>query len=164
MEYVSAQINTTNGDSYEISLVPPDTRLISANILQALGRDVSFATIYLERTKGFSTTPLRVLSRIADIIAEAFISHEDMIICYFCDPFSILPVNKKNVPVQEYRSRLFQDLFNRYVRHRGIDDVNLVVVEIPGIDEMNYVHLYVRNCHMKYVSIISEEFRKDYGK
>ena len=56
-----------------------------------------------------------------------------------------IPKTKKNkMPPQEYRSRLFDVMFQRYVKLHGIRGVRLSVVEVNGINEI-YYFLFILN-------------------
>lgn len=164
MVYLSALLKAGSHDSYHISIESLSEKLLSDQIKLTLRDQIDLVGIYLEQLSGSSTTSIASLGRIAEIIAECFMQNPNIILCYYCDFISMLPSTRKAMPVQEYRSKLFQKLFNRYVAGHHVNGVSLVIIEVNGVDETNYVHIITREVHMKYVSLIGEEIRKDYGK
>ena len=61
---------------------------------------------------------------------------------------------------QEYRSRLFERMFQRYVKQHQLDGVRLSVVEINGINEKYYVHVIYRNGHSMLASMIGSDIKE----
>ena len=68
------------------------------------------------------------------------------------------------MPPQEYRSRLFDKMFQRYTRQNGIIDIRLSVVEINGINEKYYFHVIYRETHSLLASIIGHDLQEGYDK
>ena len=75
------------------------------------------------------------------------------------------PKTKKNkMPPQEYRSKLFGVMFQRYVKLHGIQDVRLSVVEVNGINEIYYFHVIYREAHSVLAALIGSDLREGFGK
>ena len=90
---------------------------------------------------------------------------EDVIICYYCDFINPIPKTKKNsMPPQEYRSKLFDLMFQRYVKQHGIEGVRLSVVEVNGINEIYYFHVIYREPHSMLASMIGSDLKEGLGK
>lgn len=68
------------------------------------------------------------------------------------------------MPPKEYRSRLFDKMFQRYCQQHGITDVQLSVVEINGINEKYYFHVIYRKSHSSVASIIGRDLREGFDK
>lgn len=103
---------SSEGDVYHITL-SEDNGFLSADVLDAL-KDVTVVGVELRRIYGTNTTSHRVLSAIEDTIADFFSQRENVIICYYCDFINPIPKTTKNtMPPQEYRSRLFDNMFQR---------------------------------------------------
>ncbi len=132
-----------DGDVYHITL-SEDKGVLSSDALDAL-KDITVVGIELRRLAGNHATGHDVLIAIEDIIAELFFQRDDVIICYYCDFINPIPHTKKNtVPPQEYRSMLFDRMFQRYTKQKDIKGVRLSVVEINGINEKYYFHVIYR--------------------
>ena len=94
------------GDVYHITL-SENHGILSSNVIEALGY-VTVVGIDLRRLLGNHVTDQKVLSALAETIADFFFQNENVIICYYCDFLSVIPNTTKNtMPPQEYRSRLF---------------------------------------------------------
>lgn len=154
---------SSTGDVYHITL-SEDHGVLSSEAFDTLN-DVNIVGIELRRLAGRNATGQEVLSAIENIIAEFFIEHENAIICYYCDFINPIPHTSKNsMPPQEYRSRLFDKMFQRYCQQHGITDVQLSVVEINGINEKYYFHVIYRKSHSSVASIIGRDLREGFDK
>ena len=68
------------------------------------------------------------------------------------------------MPPQEYRSRLFERMFQRYVKQHNIGDVRLSVVEVNGTNEKYYFHVIYRERHSMLASMIGSDIKDGLGK
>ena len=147
------------GDVYHITLSESND-ILSKSVLDALD-DVHIAGVDLRRLEGTHVTDQKFLTALANTIAEFFLRDEHLIICYYCDFLNLIPNTKKNtMPPQEYRSRLFERMFQRYVKQHQLDGVRLSVVEINGINEKYYVHVIYRNGHSMLASMIGSDIKE----
>ncbi|MBR5918606.1 MAG: hypothetical protein IKZ83_01720 [Prevotella sp.] len=152
-----------DGDVYHITL-SEDNGVLSAGLLETLG-ETYVVGIDLRRLSGKHVTGQEVLSALSNTIAEFFLQNEDVIICYYCDFLNSIPNTTKNtMPPQEYRSRLFEKMFQRYVRQNEINSVRLSVVEVNGIDEKYYFHVIYRESHSMLASMIGSDLKEGFGK
>lgn len=121
--------------------------------------------IELRRISGNHVTGHEVLLAIENVIAEMFLQRADVIIFYYCDFINPIPHTLKNtMPVQEYRSRLFERMFQRYTRLRALNDVRLSVVEINGSVEKYYFHVIYREVHSLLATLIGQDLKEGFDK
>jgi hypothetical protein len=154
---------SSTGDVYHI-ILSDGHGVLSSEAIDALS-DVDIVGIELRRLAGDNAAGQEVLKAIESTIAEFFLNHEDVIICYYCDFINPIPHTSKNsMPPQEYRSRLFDKMFQRYTRQNGIIDIRLSVVEINGINEKYYFHVIYRETHSLLASIIGHDLQEGYDK
>jgi len=154
---------SSEGDIYHITL-SEDNGLLSASAVDSLN-DVTLVGIELRRLAGSHITGQEVLEAIENTIADFFLQNPNVIICYYCDFINPIPKTSKNtMPPQEYRSRLFERMFQRYTRHRSISDVRLSVVEINGINEKYYFHVIYREVHSLLASLIGHDLKEGFSK
>lgn len=151
------------GDVYHITL-SEDHSVLSQEAFETLG-NTRVVGIELRRLAGRNTTGPEVLEALEKTIAEVFMEQEDVIICYYCDFINPIPKTKKNsMPPQEYRSKLFDLMFQRYVKQHGIEGVRLSVVEVNGINEIYYFHVIYREPHSMLASMIGSDLKEGLGK
>lgn len=163
MEDFIRVFRSSAGDVYHITL-SEDHSVLSSDAIGAL-HEVHVVGIELRRLAGKNTTGQEVLAAIESTIAEFFVEHEDVIICYYCDFINPIPHTSKNtIPPQEYRSRLFDKMFQRYSQQHGITDVRLSVVEINGINEKYYFHVIYREAHSLLASMIGRDLKEGFDK
>jgi hypothetical protein len=129
-----------------------------------LAEGIEVLDIELERTKGLNVTSHKVLSKIEECIADVFLTHENAMICFFCDFISLIPSMKKDMSVQEYRSCLFSRMFERYVTAHCIEGVKNQIVIVKGVAEDYFAHIIAREEHIHYAKLIDDGIRKDFGK
>lgn len=154
---------SSTGDVYHITL-SEDHSVLSPEANDAM-HGVNVVGIELRRLAGKNATGHEVLAAIEDTIAELFFQRDDVIICYYCDFINPIPHTKKNtVPPQEYRSMLFDRMFQRYTKQKDIKGVRLSVVEINGINEKYYFHVIYREAHSFLASIIGHDLREGFDK
>lgn len=163
MEDFVRLLTSDEGDSYLIT-ISEDTTFFSKETLQIIG-NVKVTGIDLQRLKGIAPTSVEMLTAIGNIIADYFLSHNDVMIFYYCDFINRIPhTSKKNVPPQEYRSNLFKLMFERYMSTHNVDNVHLSVITVQGVEETFYFHLIYRECHAHLAPIISQDINEGYSK
>lgn len=163
MQEFIREISTAQGDVFRISLVEEGS-LLSRDTISVLG-DIELMGIELQRLAGRSTASHEVLEAIEEFIASVFVQHENVVIFYYCDFVNPIPrTNKVNMSAQEYRSILFEKMFERYIKHHGIDNVHLSVITVDGAVESFYFHLIYREAHAHLVPIINKDLKEGYGK
>lgn len=154
---------SSTGDVYHITL-SEDHSVLSSEVIDAM-KDVNVVGIELRRLAGHNTTGQEVLVAIESTIADYFVSHENSIICYYCDFINPIPRTKKNsMPPQQYRSLLFDRMFQRYTMLHGITNIRLSVVEINGINEKYYFHVIYRETHSLLASLIGRDLKEGFDK
>ena len=157
-------ITSDSGDEYKLQFSSDRSGIIADAILDHLNSNgIEVVEIGLGRVKGLNVTSHQVLSQIEECIADLMQRHQNVLLSFFCDFIHFVP-SKKNIPVQEYRSRLFSAMFNRYVAQHHIDGVCNHVVEIEGVAETFYFHVIYRKEHEAYAEMIAEGHQKDFGK
>lgn len=163
MEDLVRIFKSPEGDVYHITL-SEDHSVLSQEVLESLG-NIRVVGIELRRLAGTNATGHDVLAALEDDIAEVFLQNDDVIICYYCDFINPIPRTKKNgMPPQEYRSKLFDMMFQRYTKTHGIHDVRLSVVEIKGVNEIYYFHVIYRESHSMLAALIGSDLREGFGK
>ena len=163
MEDIVRIFKSSDGDVYHITL-SEDKGVLSSDALEIL-KDVTVVGIELRRLSGNHSTGHDVLAAIEDTIAKLFLQNDDLIICYYCDFINPIPRTTKNsMPPQEYRSKLFDRMFQRYTKQRGIRDIRLSVVEINGINEKYYFHVIYREAHSFLASVIGHDLKEGFDK
>ena len=157
-------ITSESGDEYKLQFTTERSGIIADVLLDLLvGNDIEVVEIGLARVKGQNVTSPLVLARIEESIANIMQRHRNVILSFFCDFIHVVP-SKKKISVQEYRSRLFSAMFNRYVSQHHLHDYCNHVVEIEGVSEPFFFHVIYRKEHEVYADMIAEGHQKDFGK
>lgn len=157
------EITTQQGDVLRVGL-SFERRLLSSEALELIG-ETELMGVELLRIAGNKTIGHDALQAIEEFIAGVFDRNDNLMIFYFCDFINPIPKTSKNkMSPQEYRSRLFEKMFERYVHLHNMNDVHLSVITVDGIDETYYFHLIYRGIHEKFASIINSDIKEGYSK
>lgn len=115
MEGFVRVFSTQQGDILQISF-SEETNLLSKEAISHIG-DIKLMGIELLRVKGTNTIGTNVLHYIEESVSEVLSLCSNAMIVYYCDFISPIPKTNKNaMPPQEYRSRLFENMFRRYIK------------------------------------------------
>jgi len=158
-------IRSEEGDEYKLQFTTDRSGIVANVLLDKIENHGLFIVeIGLGRTKGVNVTNHRVLAQIEQCIADVLLGNPNFMLVFFCDFISLLPSMNKNMSVQEYRSRLFSRMFERYVAQHHITDIFNRVTIVEGVAENYYFHIIARKRHLVYADMISAGIQKDFGK
>ena len=161
-------------NEYRILLTSVDTEVLPEHIQKVLvRRKVDISELMIERIRGNETTGQEVLHEITSWVAEAFADNPNMIIYYSCDDMNPIPSRNQNsdnsdIPVNEYRSRLFTDIFNTYMTSHQVSGVVNTPIQLDnfenGVGYSLYFHLIARDIHSDVVEMLKDTIRDVSGK
>lgn len=161
--------SNSSGDKFYIRLAA-DSDLFLSNEMSLFLKDKDFELwgIYLERLgNAQKVAPVKLLNKVSQLIATFFIGHPNAILYYQCDDISEVPMSFKKketwMSVQEYRNRLFTNMFEKIVRKMNISVVDTpIYIDACGNDV--YIHLISREKHTDIVKIISKDIHEGFDK
>jgi hypothetical protein len=154
-----------HGDEYKLQFTTDRSGIIADDILDQLNaQGIEVVEIGLARVKGQNITSHKVLHQIEECIADLMLRMPNVILSYFCDFIHLVPSQKKNMSVQEYRSRMFSAMFKRYVSQEQQLDVCDDEIKINGVAEPFFFHVIYHRRHQHYAEMIAEGHVKDFGK
>ena len=161
-------------NEYRILLTPVNTGGLPAHIQQVLSdRKIDVSELIIERISGESTTGQEVLHDITGWIAEMFASNPNLSIYYSCDDMSPIPSRNKNsdnrdMPVNEYRSRLFSHIFDTYMTSHQVSGVINTPIQLDnyenGIGYSLFFHFIARDIHSDIVEMLKADIKEVSGK
>ena len=109
-------IYSESGDEYKLQFTTDRSGMIADDLIDQLNaQGIEVVEIGLARVKGQNITSHMVLRKIEECIADLMQRMPNVILSYFCDFIHLVPSQKKNMTVQEYRSRMFYAMFKKYV-------------------------------------------------
>lgn len=123
--------------------------------------------------KGESTTEQDVLHDITGWVADMFASNTDLIIYYSCDDMMPIPSrnassDNKDLPVNEYRSRLFSHIFDTYMLSHQVTGVTNTPIRLDnyvnGQGYSIFIHLIARDKHADVVEMLKDNIKEVSGK
>ena len=77
--------------------------------------------------------------------------------------FDVKSANK-DLPVQEYRSRLFSHIFDSYMYSHQVSGISNTPIIIRGEGYTQYMHLIARNKHREIVGLVKYDVLEGWGK
>ncbi len=154
-----------SGDEYKLQLTTDRSGVIADDLLDQLNAEgIEVVEIGLARVKGQNITSHKVLRQIEECVADLMQRMPNVILSYFCDFIHLVPSHKKNMTVQEYRSRMFSAMFKRYVSQQEQMDLCDDEIKIDGVAEPFFFHVIYHKQHQHYAEMIAEGHIKDFGK
>ena len=154
-----------HGDEYKLQFTTDRSGIIADDILDQLNaKGIEVVEIGLARVKGQNITSHKVLHQIEECIADLLLRMPNVILSYFCDFIHLVPSRRKNMSVQEYRSRMFSAMFKRYVSQEQQLDVCDDEIKINGVAEPFFFHVIYHRQNQYYAEMIAEGHVKDFGK
>lgn len=163
-------LKSVNEDEYRIMLVEAPVRYLSDLVqVKILKASVDIIEIIIERVHGGKVTDQKLLHQISNWIAGCFADNPDMILFYQCDDINPIPSRNGHssnsaISVQEYRSRLFSQLFNTYIRSHQIEGVFNYPIRIDGEGYSYFMHVIARKKHENVVKMIGFDILEGFGK
>ncbi len=158
-------ICSDSGDEYKLQFTTDRSGIISDDILDLLNQaGIDVIEVGLGRSAGLNTTSLLVMAQIENCIADVLHRYPNAVLSFFCDFINLIPSTKKKIPVQEYRSRLFSLMFDRFISLHGLKGFNNKVIVVQGVAEPFYFHIIVRDEHLEYANMIAEGHHNDFDK
>lgn len=158
-------LRSESGDEYKLQFTTDRSGIIADNLLDQLNaQGIEVVEIGLARVKGENITGHKVLHQIEECIADLMQRMPNVILSYFCDFIHLVPSHKKNMTVQEYRSRMFSVMFKRYVTQQQLFDVCDDEIKINGVTEPFFFHVIYHKNHQHFAEMIAEGHIKDFGK
>jgi hypothetical protein len=161
-------------NEYRILLTPVNTGGLPECIQQVLSdRMIDVSELIIERISGESATGQDVLHDITGWIAEMFANNPNLIIYYSCDDMTPIPFRNKNsdnkdMPVNEYRSRLFSHIFDTYMTSHQVSGVINTPIQLDnyenGVGYSLFFHFIARDIHSDIVEMLKEDIRDTSGK
>ena len=159
---------------YRVLLAPANLKSLSDNVLKALeDRNIDVSELMIDRISGNSTTEQDVLHDITGWVADLFAGNPNLIIYYSCDDMTPIPSRNTNsdnrdLPVNEYRSRLFTHIFDSYMSSHQVSGVTNTPIRLDnyenGFGYSLFFHLIARDKHNDIVEMLKEEICVISGK
>ena len=161
-------------NEYRILLNSVDIESLPEHILNVLSeREIDISELIIERISGDSTTAQAVLHDITGWVAELFASNPNLIIYYSCDDMTPIPSrntnsDNRNMPVNEYRSKLFTHIFDTYMASHQVSGVINTPIQLDnyenGVGYSLFFHFISRDIHSDIVELLKEDIKEVSGK
>ncbi len=161
-------------NEYRILLTPVNTGVFPERIQQILAeRKIDISELIIERISGGSTTGQDILHDITGWIAEIFANNPNLIIYYSCDDMMPIPSRNKSsenrdMPVNEYRSRLFSHIFDTYMISHQVSGVTNTPIQLDNYENGRgyslFFHFIARDIHSDIIEMLKADIREVSGK
>ena len=159
---------------YRILLTPANLGSLSATVLKVIAdRGIDVSELIIDRISGETTTEQDVLHDITGWVADLFANNPNLIIYYSCDDMTPIPSRNtnsenKDLPVNEYRSRLFTHIFDTYMSSHQVSGVTNTPIRLDnyenGVGYSLFFHFIARDTHIDIVEKLKENIKEVSGK
>ena len=161
-------------NEYRVLLTSVNIEVLSEHVQNVLAdRQIDISELIIERMSGDSTTGQDILHDITGWVAELFASNPNLIIYYSCDDMTPIPSRNKrsenkDIPVNEYRSKLFTHIFDTYMTSHQVSGVINSPIQLDNYeDDFGYslfFHFIAREIHSDIVEMLKEDIKEVSGK
>lgn len=161
-------------NEYRVLLTSVNTEVLPERIQKILtSRNIDISELMIERISGESTTGQDILHDITGWVAELFASNPNLIIYYSCDDMTPIPsrnINSENkdMPVNEYRSKLFTHIFDSYMISHQVSGVINTPIQLDnyedGVGYSLFFHFIAREIHSDIVEMLKDDIKEVSGK
>jgi len=154
---LSFDIKNTKGDHIMVALSYYDAESVRVFTSDPLILTLIFYDVTLVRKSGEGYVGNEVLFAVSDILAKFMEENEDAVLCFYCDANTDLQRHHTNLLPQEYRSRLFSRMFERYMKaHKlsGFINHRLKIEDPDNIQNKQFAHFICREEHKEAVMAI----------
>ena len=117
---------------------------------------LNFYDVSLRRLGEDGAVGQRALNAVSRTPASSLDDNEDAVLCFYCDEQTDIRRNDVSITPQEYRSRLFSAMFDRYVRSHKLTDVINYRVKIVKDDVPHFAHMICRRTHLRAAEIVGD--------
>lgn len=164
---VSFDVNSERDDVFRVVLSSGKDAFFAADDVVPFS-EIEIVEIDLERVRGVHPASIKVLTKIADGIANFFLQDERAVLYYYCDDAMDIPSGSsrhEDIWPQEYRSQLFSRMFQRHMSHHPQEEEIVdVTIQIMQGDRPILMHLISRAEHMRQVEMVKDYIMQNYGK
>lgn len=98
----------------------------------------------------------RALNAVSRTLASFLIDNDDVVLCFYCDESTDVARHNQAITPQEYRSRLFSAMFDRYVHTNKLVDFVNYIIRIENGGQPHFAHLICRETHLSAAKKIGE--------
>ena len=160
---VSIPIDCPDGHQYLLRF--EDFENLPVNIDAELGVKVVDISLISE-SEVATINNIGTLNLISTVVFN-FLDENDVVLYYYCSKDAIYQrKNRKEIPPQQYRSKLFLTLFDKIVEkyQRGDDYINKPIIIPDEIYGDHYIHFVAESKHSdkldKFADYLNKEFEK----
>lgn len=154
---LSFDIRNQEGDQIKVALSYYDSEVISAFSTDPLTLTLVFYDVTLMRESGSRYVGYNMLSAVSGTLAKFMEENEDAVLCFYCDADTDVKRSHSSISPQEYRSRLFSIMFEKYTaEHHLTDFVNhRVRIDVDANPlKSQFVHFICRKEHEHAVELL----------
>lgn len=159
---------------YRVLLSPANTNVLSDEMNSLISNQgIDISELIIDRIRGNKATGQEVLHDITGWVADMFASNPNLIIYYSCDDMMLIPSRNtysdhKDLPVNEYRSRLFSRIFNTYILSHQVTGVTNTPIRLDndenGVSYSIFIHFIARDRHASLIDMLKDNIKEVSGK
>lgn len=146
-------IHSDGEDEYLISIESFDKKVISDECLESIN-GIEIYNITLERVSGNNATGNKILSSICNTLAGFLNDNDNVLLYFYCDDVHDVKRRNSLISPQEYRSRLFSKMFERYQSLHCVNDIINLPLIIRTQEKDIFIHIICKKNNKKYAESI----------
>lgn len=151
---ISFDIHNDKGDHVRVALSYYDTETLQAITDDPLTLTLVFYDVTLVRVSGDNTVGIKILKAVCDVLHRFLIENENAILCFYCDDLTDVTRRHGNMTPQEYRSRLFSNMFDMHIQSHGINGIINYQININDKGTPRFAHFITPEKYLPAVKLL----------
>lgn len=153
---ISFDIENRKGDRLRVALSFYDTDAIRVFSSDPETLSLKFFDVTLIRIAGDGYAGMRSLNAVSEILGRFLDENDDAVLCFYCDDTTDIIRNHNDLSPQEYRSKLFSRMFDKYSGSRHNNTYINRTIRFIIEDHCRFTHFICRPEHQEAVDILGE--------
>ncbi len=151
---ISFDIYSDKGDQIRVALSYYDAESLHAFTNDPLTLTLIFYDVTLVRISGEGVVGADTLTSVCDVLYRFMEDNETAVLCFYCDDLNDIDRRHSELTPQEFRSRLFSSMFDRYVRSNNVRDILNYGLKIEDQGNPRFVHFITPKKYLSAVKLL----------
>lgn len=163
MESIENIFSDNKGNQLMVALYfyDKDEKINTLNIPEEYA-DIEIADINIEKVELGEPLHYGAFVAMNKWLFKQFELHSDAIFSFICS-LDELDTNHKNIPPEQYRWRLFDALYHRFIKYNPNIDIHIQDVIFGPDDFLSYTRTFYRSKHAPIIHIVGSYLKEKYN-
>lgn len=153
---ISFDIRNSKGDQVRVALSYYDAEAMRSFTGDLTTLSLVFYDVTLLRLSGEENVGMKTLNAMCDVLYRFMNENEDAVLCFYCDDMTDVKRSHTNISPQEYRSRLFSRMFDKFVQANHITSLINYIIKIEDDKNPRFAHFITQEKYLSSVKLLAD--------